>query len=111
MELVYILISIIEIIVTCYLVINLYNLSKKLENYTESINSVVKSFLDFAHIIKLASKITVLSKKYFKNAKQIWQLISLLKQFVAGAFIADFLKGKNKNFKFPAIVRKLLFFI
>ena len=111
MEVVYILISIVEIIVTCFLVINLHNLTKKLEGSHIYADSFTRSFLDFARIIKLTSEITVLGKKYIKKTKYLRKFISALQKILSTAFAIDILKGKHKIIKLPSILRKLLFFI
>lgn len=116
MEVVYFVISVIEIILTVYLVFVLKRANIKVEGYSaefeKSFNIFLKNFRQCAKTLKITSKVAYAYKTYLKKTKDFKKLINSIKGIKGIISAIDFIKGKrNKKFNIFQVLRKILFYI
>lgn len=116
MEVVYFVISVIEIILTVYLVFILKKAEMKVEGYSaefeKSFNIFLKNFRLYAKTLKITSKIARTYKTYLKKTKDFKKLINSIKGIKGIISAVDFIKGKrNKKFNIFRVLRKIIFYI
>ena len=113
MEVVYFLISVIEIILTCFLIFLITKANKKVLECDKIFNEKKEGFLNnfrvAAKILKATAFVSVAYKKmaYFNK---YWNKILQIKSMLGLVGIIKNKEQKKKNKIFP-ILRKVLFFI
>ncbi len=117
MEVVYILISFIEISVTLFLVVALRGLNKRIitldNKLKEEFISFNKNFKKTAKILNGISKIARLYNTILKKEAEYKKFIKAYKSLNLGINLINLLKGKKlkKKFKILPIIRKFIFYV